>query len=98
MAEILSSEEIKSIAFTARLGLTTKEEECLVRDLNELLENAKQLDEVDTDSVEPTIYNMPVLREVFFDGARQKSLDMSAILVNTTQVEDGAFKVPKVFE
>lgn len=51
---MFSNEEIQHIAQLARLGLREGEAERFARQLSDILGYVKQLEEVDTDNVEPT--------------------------------------------
>ena len=50
---MLSKEEVKKIASLARIGVEDKELEDYQKNLSEILDYFKELNELDTDSVEP---------------------------------------------
>jgi len=98
MTANISMEELERVVLNARLKLTEEEKDCFLKDLNNMLEYVEQLNEVDTESIDPTLHNMFMVPTGLRDDTQQESLDKSKVLANATSVEDGAFKVPKVFE
>jgi aspartyl-tRNA(Asn)/glutamyl-tRNA(Gln) amidotransferase subunit C len=98
MTANMSMEEIERVVLNARLGLTNEEKDSFVVGLNEMLDYVARLDEVDTEAVDPMLHNMSVVRTVLSDDTQRESLDKTKVLANAASVEDGAFKVPKVFE
>lgn len=93
----ISQEQLKAIASLARLNLTDKEKERLVYEMEEIIEFADQLAEIDTAEVEPTAYPIPI-KNVFRQDRVEKSFDREDMLKNAPSCENGYIKVPKVIE
>ena len=93
----VDTDTVRRIAHLARIEVTNDETENLVGELNTILDFVTQLDEVDTDAVEPmtsVIKHAIKLRDdVVTDGGYPAD-----ILKNAPQAEDGYFVVPKVVE
>lgn len=93
----ISQEQLKAIASLARLNLTDEEKERLVYEMEEIMEFADQLAEIDTAEVEPTAYPIPI-KNVFRQDRVEKSFDREDMLKNAPSCENGYIKVPKVIE
>lgn len=93
----ISQEQLEAIASLARLNLTDKEKERLVYEMEEIIEFADQLAEIDTAEVEPTAYPIPI-KNVFRQDRVEKSFDREDMLKNAPSCENGYIKVPKVIE
>lgn len=94
---MLTKEEIQHIAALARIGLNEKEVEKYQKDLSAVLDYFKQLEEVDTDKVEP-IGHITGRLNVFRNDACEDfgSLGKEAILKNAPETKDGQVKVKSV--
>lgn len=89
--------DIKYYAKLARIKLTSAEEEKLGKDLGDILEHVKQLQEVDTTEVSPMAGGTE-LRNVFReDEPRESKLDQTGV-EQFPEKKDDYLKVPKVFE
>ena len=87
---------IKKVAQVARLDLTEDEIKKFSADLNNIIEAFKELEKVNTDSVEPTFQPIPV-KDILREDKTEKSLGQEAALSNAkTNKEEGHFKGPKV--
>lgn len=98
MTANIGMEEIERVVLNARLGLTNQEKDSFVEGLNGMLDYVARLDEVDAEALDPVFHNMSLVRTVLRDDTQRESLDKTKVLANAASVEDGAFKVPKVFE
>ncbi len=89
--------DVAYIARLAKLELTAEETERFSSDLNQVLAYVAQLDQWDTQGVEPMYHPLPV-----FDALRSDvpgtSLSNEEALSNAPAQEDGQFRVPKVVE
>ena len=84
---------VRRVAVAARLSLTDEELERYERQLKVILEAFRELDEVDTEGVEPSFHPVEledVLRE---DEVSRWSWDA---LANSTHREDGYFRGPRI--
>jgi len=93
----VSPEQVRHIAKLARIAMSDEEIERLVPELNNILGWVEQLEEVNTDGVEPltaVVPNTLRLREdkVTDDDCRDD------VLANAPVAEHGFFAVPKVIE
>lgn len=93
----VDTDTVRRIAHLARIAVTDEEAGRLVGELNTILDFVAQLDEVDTNSVQPmtsVIKHAIKLRpDVVNDGGYPAD-----ILANAPQAEDGYFVIPKVVE
>ncbi len=84
---------VRRVAEAARLNLTPEEIERYERQLKVILEAFRELDEVDTQGVEPS-YHPIMLEDVLRDDeARRWSWDP---LANSEHREDGYFRGPRI--
>jgi len=92
-----TSIDVAYIARLAKLNLTPEETEQFSADLNQVLGYVAQLEQWNTEGVEPMYHPLPV-----FDAVREDtpgtSLSNDAALANAPAAEDGQFRVPKVVE
>ena len=96
----ITEKEVRYVAGLANLKLTEEEIGRMQADLDGILEHMAQLNEIDTDGVEP-------MAQVLFDAAETATLRADvpveplgneAALANAAQSGAGYFKVPKVIE
>ena len=97
MSVRLTAEEVRHVAELAKLRLTEGEIEQYAGQLSAILEYAERLQEVDTSSVPPTPYILP-LTNVMREDVPGPSLSNDAALANAPDREDGFFRVRAVFE
>ena len=81
----------------SRLELTKEEEERAKRELGNVVEYIDTLNELDTESVEPTSHILPV-NNVFREDEVTHSFERGAIIGNAPETKNGCFKVPKAVE
>jgi aspartyl-tRNA(Asn)/glutamyl-tRNA(Gln) amidotransferase subunit C len=91
----LSREEVLHIARLARLGLDETEIDKFSKQLSDLLEHFRVLQQVDTTGVPPTAQSITLQNVVRGDEA-QASLSPDQILANAPQKEGDFFKVRAV--
>jgi aspartyl-tRNA(Asn)/glutamyl-tRNA(Gln) amidotransferase subunit C len=93
----VSSEQVRHIAKLARIAMSEGELERLVPELNAIIGWVEQLDEVDTDGVEPLTavieQKLRLRDDVVNDGNIR-----DAVLANAPAAQHGFFAVPKVIE
>jgi len=94
----LSREEVKHIAFLARLGLTEAEVGKFRLQLSNILENFEMLKQVDTSDVLPTAQSIALQNVLREDEITAESLPQGEILANAPQQDDNYFKVKAVLE
>lgn len=93
----ISKEEVYKVATLARLKLTEQEADQFTSQLNDILEFANKLNELDTANVEPTSHVLPIHNVLREDEVRP-SIDREKALQNAPEQQDGMFYVPAVFE
>lgn len=92
---MISKDDVKHIAWLARLELSEEEVEKFTGQLGQILEHAGKIKEVDTSQVKPTSHPLP-LKNVFREDKAQASVSKEDALSNAPQKESGAFLVPKI--
>lgn len=88
---------IDKLAKLARLEFNPEEKSAIKNDLDRMFAFVEQLDEVNTDGVEPLIHVNPQTN-VFRPDAVSESLTQKEALKNAPQHDTFYFKVPKVVE
>jgi len=91
----LSKEEINKIASLGRLSLTEEEKEKLSGDLSAVLGYVEQLNELNTDGVEPMIGAVTHTKDRREDIVIDSGLQVK-MLENAPDSEGTAIKVPKM--
>ncbi len=97
MSEKITCETVDQVACLARLEFTPTEIEVLTDQLGVILARVAQLNELDTDAVEPTAHAVP-LENVFRADEVQDSIGVEQALRNAPQRAQDCFVVPKVIE
>ncbi len=93
----IAREEVLNIAHLARLSLAEHELDSLTRDLATIVDYVRQLQTVDTKSVEP--FTHPVnLYNVFREDEPAASLPVDAALANAPARQGDFYRVPGVFD
>ncbi|WP_010277370.1 Asp-tRNA(Asn)/Glu-tRNA(Gln) amidotransferase subunit GatC [Paenibacillus senegalensis] len=93
----ISIQDVEHVAKLARLELSEEEKQTFTGQLNAILKYAEQLNELDTDGVEPTSHVVPV-SNVLREDVNRPSLPVEKVFLNAPEEEDGQFKVPAVLE
>jgi aspartyl-tRNA(Asn)/glutamyl-tRNA(Gln) amidotransferase subunit C len=93
----LTREDVKKVAGLSRIRMTDEQLDKLAPELNNILSFIEQLEEVDTDNVEPLANvaraTLPLRDDIVNDGDCVKD-----ILSNAPEAEEDYFAVPKVVE
>ena len=97
MANMISDETIEYVGILAKLDLSEAEKEEAKRDMGRMLDYIDQLNELDTDDVEPMSHVFPV-QNVFREDVVTNGDDRDAILANAPEKREGTFVVPKTIE
>lgn len=93
----LSVEEVRHVAELAKLELSDEEVDLFAEQLSAILDYAEQIQGIDTSSVPPTPYVLP-LHNVMADDTVGKCLPNGAALANAADSRDGYFRVRAIFE
>jgi aspartyl-tRNA(Asn)/glutamyl-tRNA(Gln) amidotransferase subunit C len=93
----ITIEEVRKIAYLARLKLSPEEEERYADQLSAILDYASRLQEVDTSKIPPTATVLPLRAPLRPDKVRP-STPRDQILANATSRKEGMFQVPPVLD
>ncbi len=93
----LSYQQVKHIAWLARLALSQDEVENFSPQLSNILENFEILQQVDTTHIPPTTRTNP-LQNIFREDEVAESYPQNEILANAPQQEENCFKVKAILE
>ena len=93
----LSREEVEHIAELARLALSEEELALYQEQLSDILEHFEQLQELDTEAIEPMATVLRLSSVMRPDEARPP-FQRDDILANAPDAERGCFGVPAVLE
>ena len=94
MADI-SKEQVKHVAHLARLAVTDEEVEQLVDELSAIIDYAEQLNELDTDGIEPTTHVLD-LKNIMRKDEPKEWITQEEAFKNAPDREDGHFRVPSI--
>jgi aspartyl-tRNA(Asn)/glutamyl-tRNA(Gln) amidotransferase subunit C len=97
MSVRLTQDEVRHVAELAKLRLTEAEIEQFAGQLSAILDYAERLQEVDTSSVPPTPYVLPLVNVMAADEPRP-GLSNTEALANAPDSDEGFFRVRAVFE
>ena len=92
----LTADQVRWVAHLARLELTDAELALMTRQLSAILDYVAQLQQVDTDGVEPLVHAIE-LHNVFRDDVPAPSLSADEALANAPSRKDDFYSVPAVF-
>ena len=92
---MITREDVEHISWLASIKISDEEKEKFVDQFNSILDYFHQLDEVDTEGIEPT-YRVVDLANVFRDDVACKSLTQEEALKNAPRRENGYFKSPRI--
>jgi aspartyl-tRNA(Asn)/glutamyl-tRNA(Gln) amidotransferase subunit C len=92
---MITSKDVEHIGWLASIKVSEQEQEEFVDQFNSILDYFHQLDEVDTEGVEPT-YRVVDLSNAFRDDVSCKSLTQEEALKNAPRRENGYFKSPRI--
>ncbi|MBD1370762.1 Asp-tRNA(Asn)/Glu-tRNA(Gln) amidotransferase subunit GatC [Hazenella sp. IB182357] len=93
----IQKEDVYKVAALARLKLSEQEAIQYTNQLNDILQFAEKLNELDTTDVKPTSHVIPVSNVMRTDEVKT-SLSQERALFNAPDQQDGFVKVPPVFE
>lgn len=91
----ITNDQVKHVAHLARLAITEEETQKFGPQLEAILNFANQLEEVDTEGVQPTFHVLD-LQNVLRDDVSAQTLSQQEVLTNAPDQEEGQFKVPSV--
>ncbi len=95
---MIVKKDLEHVAWLCRLELSNEDKEKYMPQLNSILDYFNQIDEVDTEGVEPT-YHVLQLSNVFRNdeqGVPTHTLPQEEALANAPKKQDGFFKAPRM--
>ncbi len=93
----LSNEQVKKVAQLANLPISEEDESKFANQLSAILDYIDQLNQVNTDGVEPT-FNVTGLENVLQADEVKPSLSQKDAISNGSETKDGYFVTKGVFE
>lgn len=93
----LSIKDVEHIAKLSRLELSVSEKEKFAGQLSDVLEYVSQLNEVNTENVEPTAQATGLVNVIEEDEINKSTVEYEDIRKNAPDFEEGSYKVPGVF-
>ena len=94
---LLTADEVKKIAYLARLGIDEQDIAGYVNDLSGMLDLMTQMSNFNTDSVEPMAHPMDQAQRLRVDKVIEQS-NREKFQAIAPHVEAGLYLVPKVIE
>jgi aspartyl-tRNA(Asn)/glutamyl-tRNA(Gln) amidotransferase subunit C len=92
---MITKEDVKHISWLASIKIDENEEDEFIEQFNSILEYFQQLDEADTETIEPT-YRVVDLANVFREDKALRSLSQEESLRNSPRQEAGYFRSPRI--
>lgn len=92
---MIDLEQVRKVALLARLELTEAEEQQFTEQLSGILDYVQQLDELNTDNIEPTTRAIE-LSNITRQDELETFEERESILEIAPDREDDFFKVPKI--
>ena len=93
----INKDQVKHVAHLARLAITEEEAEMFTEQLDKIISFAEQLNELDTENVEPTTHVLQ-MTNVLREDKPEKGLPVEEVLKNAPDHEDGQVKVPSILD
>jgi aspartyl-tRNA(Asn)/glutamyl-tRNA(Gln) amidotransferase subunit C len=93
----ISIDQVKHVANLARLAITEEEANNFKTQLDEIITYAEQLNEVNTDNIEPTTHVLKMKNVVREDEPKQGLL-VEDVLKNAPDSKDGHIRVPSIID
>ncbi|MEM3585763.1 MAG: Asp-tRNA(Asn)/Glu-tRNA(Gln) amidotransferase subunit GatC [Candidatus Jordarchaeaceae archaeon] len=91
----ISKEQVEHVAWLAKIKLTEDEMNTFTKQLNEILNFFKKIDEIDTSNIAPTFHVLDLVN-VLRDDVVEPSLSIEDALKNAPQKEDSFIKAPRI--
>ena len=94
---MLSENDVKHVASLARIHVNPDEIIALQKDIGNILNYVKKLEELDVSQVEATSHVLN-LKNVYREDVVKPSLNQQEIMKMSVSSHNGYFKVPKIIE
>ncbi|WP_456272571.1 Asp-tRNA(Asn)/Glu-tRNA(Gln) amidotransferase subunit GatC [Bacillus sp. AK031] len=93
----ISEDQVKHVAHLARLAITEEEAQKFTTQLDAIINFAEQLNELDTENVDPTTHVLE-MKNIVREDKPVKGLPQEEVLKNAPDHQDGQVRVPSVLE
>jgi aspartyl-tRNA(Asn)/glutamyl-tRNA(Gln) amidotransferase subunit C len=93
----LTADQVRWVAHLARLEMSDAELETMTRQLGAILDYVNQLQQVNTDHVEPLAHSLPI-HNIFREDEPAPSLPVDAALANAPDRRGDFYGVPAVLD
>jgi aspartyl-tRNA(Asn)/glutamyl-tRNA(Gln) amidotransferase subunit C len=93
----LTREQVSWVAHLARLELSAADLDLMTRQLSSIIDYVNQLQQVNTDGVEPLAHPLPI-QNVFRDDEPKHSLPVDQALANAPDRQGNFYGVPAVLD
>jgi aspartyl-tRNA(Asn)/glutamyl-tRNA(Gln) amidotransferase subunit C len=94
---LITIKDVEHVAQLARLAISEEEKELFSRQLGDIVGYIDQLNEVDTENVEPMAHAIPMVNVVRDDVAKN-DYDREELLAISPYEENGFISVPRIIE
>jgi aspartyl-tRNA(Asn)/glutamyl-tRNA(Gln) amidotransferase subunit C len=92
---MITTKDVEHMGWLSRLKIEEEKLEGYAGQLNSVLDYFGQLDEVDTEGVEPT-YHVLEMNNVFREDEITECLTQTLAIGNAPKTQDGFFKAPRI--
>lgn len=92
---MITEDTVRHVAKTARLNLSDKEIRQFGKELSDVLDAFKVLEEADAEKLEPSFHPVAI-RDVSREDRAEESLSREDALINAKLKENGFFKGPRI--
>jgi aspartyl-tRNA(Asn)/glutamyl-tRNA(Gln) amidotransferase subunit C len=92
---MITTKDVEHMGWLARLKIEEEMLEGYAGQMNSVLDYFGQLDEVDTEGVEPT-YHVLEMNNVFREDEITECLTQTLAIGNAPKTQDGFFKAPRI--
>lgn len=93
----IDKEQVKHVAHLARLAISEEEAEMFTKHLDAIINYAEQLNELDTENVEPTTHVLDI-KNVLREDESRKWLTQEDVMKNAPDSANGQIRVPSILE
>jgi aspartyl-tRNA(Asn)/glutamyl-tRNA(Gln) amidotransferase subunit C len=93
----ISEDQVKHVAHLARLAISEEEAVMFTSQLDAIISFAEQLNELDTDHVQPTTHVLP-MKNVMREDVPKEGLPVDEVLKNAPDHKNGQIRVPTILE
>ena len=92
---MIEIKDVQHVAMLARLALSDEEKQMYARQLSDILDHVRKLQDLDTKGIPPTYHVLPI-NNVFREDKIGEHMTTEQVLANAPDKQDEFFKVPKI--